>query len=228
MNRDFVLVYGEWRTGTNLLLSMFKRRGYLDLNDCFSRLDEENPRLVGVVNEKLFAILCQDVLKKCTMKVMLSQIGVVADKNNDLFTKRVLIYRRDIFSSIISRVVAETRLNWYRSTYEPEQPEFNDNIPEEKFLQVAQKVLLHYQTFITKGRQQITLDHVVNYEDDLVPFANNNPTDSLPTANYTVCNLEELKTLFVAKYSDEVHNINQFFDNLKKETNKTDFEHFIN
>ena len=207
---------------------MFKSRGYLDLNDFFSRLEEENPRLVGVVNEKLFAILCQDVLKKCTMKVMLSQIGIVADKNNDFFTKRVLIYRRDIFSSIISRVVAETRSSWYRSTYEPEQPEFNDNIPEENFLQVAKDVLFHYQTFISNGRQKITLDHVVNYEDDLVPFANNNPTDTLPTANYTVSNLEQLKTLFDAKYSVEVYNINQFFDALKKETNKVDFEQFIN
>jgi|688.fasta_scaffold146477_3 hypothetical protein len=225
MNRDFVLVYGEWRTGTNLLLSMFRQRGYLDLNEFYSRFE---PRQAEILNDKLYDILCQEVLKKCTMKVMLSQIGVVADKNTDFFTKRVLVYRRDIFSSIISRVVAETRLSWYRSTYAPEQPEFNSILTVYNFLQVAEDVISHYKTFISTGRHEISLDYVVNYEDDLVPVASNNPTDSLPTANYTVRNLEQLKTLFDAKYSYDVSNINQFFDNLRKETNKGDFEQFIN
>lgn len=225
MNRDFVLVYGEWRTGTNLLLSMFRSRGYFDLNEFYSRFE---PRQAEILNDKLFDILCQKVLSKCTMKVMLSQIGVVADKNNDFFTKRVLVYRRDIFSSIISRVVAESRQSWYRSTYAPEQPQFNGTVTEYNFLQVAEDVISHYQTFISTGRHEITLDHVVNYEDDLVPFASNNPTDSLPTANYTVSNLEQLKTLFDTKHSNNVRNINQFFDTLKKETNKVDFEQFIN
>jgi hypothetical protein len=225
MKRDFVLVYGEWRTGTNLLLSLFRKRGYLDLNEFYSRWAESRLELV---NDKLFDILCQEVLNKCAMKVLLSQIGVVADKNNNFFTKRVLIYRRDIFSSIISRAVAETRLSWYRSTYAPEQPQFNDIIDEKKFLWVAEDAISHYKTFISTGRHQITLDHVINYEDDLVPFADKNPTDSLPTANYTVTNLEQLKNLFDTKYSAEVHNINQFFDTLRKETNKTDFENFIN
>lgn len=227
MNKDFVLVYGEWRTGTNLLLSMFKYRGYLDLNEVFSRL-EDYPHLVEDANDKLYAIISQEVLNKCTMKVMLSQIGIVADKNNDFFTKRILVYRRDIFSSIISRVIAETRLSWYRSIYEPEQPEFNHSITEERFFHVAEDVISHYQTFISNDRHKITLDHVVNYEDDLVPFANKNPTDSLPTDNYTVSNLEQLKTLFDAKYLDEVGSINQFFDALRKETNKIDFAQLIN
>ena len=227
MNRDFVLVYGEWRTGTNLLVSMFKKQGYLDLYEYYSHLTD-TPRQVEIVNDKLFGILCQEVLNKCVMKVMLPQIKFVADKNTALFTKRVLLYRRDIFSSIISKVIAEARLSWYRSTHLPEQPEFNRIITEKDFLYVAETTLRHYRTFISTGWHKITLDHVVNYEDDLVPFANNNPTDSLPTANYTVSNLEQLKTLFYAKYSAEVHIINQFFDNLRKETNKVDFEQFIN
>lgn len=227
MNRDFVLVYGEWRTGTNLLISIFKKQGYLDLNDFYSRLTDD-PQQVEIVNDKLFGILCQEVLNKCAMKVMLPQIKFVTDKNNAFFTKRVLLYRRDIFSSIISRVIAEARQSWYRSTVRPEQPEFNDMITEQNFLDVAENVLTHYQTFISTGRQKIILDHVVNYEDDLVPFVNNNPTDCLPTANYTVSNLDELKYLFDTKYSTEVHIINQFFDNLRKETNKVDFEQFIN
>jgi hypothetical protein len=227
MNRDFVLVYGEWRTGTNLLLSMFRSRGYLDLNEFYSQLTEE-PRMVEIVNNKLFDILCQKVLDKCTLKVMLPQIGIVADKNSDFFTKRVLVYRRDIFSSIISRVVAESRQSWYRSTYAPKQPQFNGIITKQNFLQVAEDVITHYQTFISTNRHEITLDHVVNYEDDLVPFASNNPTDSLPTANYVVSNLEQLKTLFDAKYSVEVYKINQFFDTLRKETNTVDFKQFIN
>jgi hypothetical protein len=227
MNKDFVLVYGEWRTGTNLLLSMFKKQGYLDLNEYYSQLSDY-PELIELINNKLYSILCQRVLTKCTMKVMLSQIGVVADRNTDFFTKRVLIYRRDIFSSIISRVIAKSRHNWYRTTYEPEQPQFNDIITEQNFLQTADDTIRRYQTFISRDRHKITLDHVVNYEDDLVPFASNNPTDSLPSANYTVTNLENLKTLFDAKYSAEVYDINQFFDNLRKETNKIDFEQFIN
>ena len=227
MNRDFVLVYGEWRTGTNLLVSMFKKQGYLDLNEYYSRLTD-NPRQVEIVNDKLFGILCQEVLNKCVMKVMLPQIKFVADKNTALFTKRVLLYRRDIFSSIISKVIAKSRHNWYRTTYEPEQPQFNDIITEQNFLQTANNTIRRYQTFISRDRHKIALDHVVNYEDDLVPFVSINPTESLPSANYTVTNLENLKTLFDAKYSAEVSDINQFFDNLRKETNKIDFEHFIN
>jgi len=227
MNRDFVLVYGEWRTGTNLLMSIFKKQGYLDLNDFYSRLDD-NPQQVEIVNDKLFGILCQEVLNKCAMKVMLPQIEFVTDKNNAFFTKRVLLYRRDIFSSIISRVIAETRLSWYRATARPEQPEFNNMITEQNFLDVAENVLTHYKTFISTGRHKIKLDHVVNYEDDLVPFTNNNPTDCLPTANYIVSNLDELKYLFDSKYSVEADDINQFFDTLRKKTNKVDFEQFIN
>lgn len=227
MNRNFVLVYGEWRTGTNLLLSMFRSRGYLDLNEFYSEWAEESSQKAEIVNKKLYSILCQQVLTKCTMKVMLPQIELVTDENTAFFTKRVLLYRRDIFSTIISRVIADVRLNWYRTIHLPEQPEFNGIITEQNFLEVAENVLSHYQTFIHTGRHKITLDHVVNYEDDLVPFANNNPTDSLPTANYIVSNLEQLKTVFDTKYSSQVYDINQFFDTLRKETNKVDFEQFI-
>lgn len=228
MNKDFVLVYGEWRTGTNLLMSMFRSRGYLDLNEFYSEWAEESSQKVEIVNKKLYSILCQQVLTKCTMKVMLPQIEFVTDEINAFFAKRVLVYRRDIFSSIISRVIAANRLNWYRSTYAPEQPQFDNIITQRNFLLAVEDTMFRYREFISSGRHKITLDHVINYEDDLVPFASNNPTDSLPSTNYTVRNLEELKTLFDGKYSVEVQKINEYFDTLRKETNKVDFEQFIN
>lgn len=223
MNRDLVLVYGEWRTGTNLLLSMFRKRGYLDLNEFYSCISD-----VDVINEKLLDILCQKVLTKCTVKVMFPQIDHVEPNITDMFTKKILVYRRDIFSTIISRIVAETRKSWYRSTYIPEQPEFNKKIAKQEFVAVANSVISDYVTFINEGYSKINIDHVVNYEDDLVPYTKQNPTDSLPTGNYTIDNLEELRKFFEETYSKKVLMINQFFDTVRQETNKQELDKIFN
>ena len=219
MNRDLVLVYGEWRTGTNLLLSMFRGRGYLDLNEFYSCIND-----VDVINEKLLDILLQKVLEKCTVKVMFPQIQYVDPKIDEMFTRKILVYRRDIFSTIISRIVAESRRSWYRSTYVPEQPEFNKNISNQQFTAMSNSVVSDYITFINEGYSKIQIDHVVNYEDDLVPYANQNPTDSLPTGNYTIDNLEELRKFFEQNYSNKVRMINQFFDSVRQEINKHEFD----
>ncbi len=223
MNRDIVLVYGIWRTGTNLLLSMFRNREYIDLNEFFSLLSD-TPEQIEILNGKLFDILCQEPLQKCTTKIMLHQVNYLEDRNQNFFTRRFLVYRRDIFASIISKLVAEARLNWYRSTYIPEQPKFNDTIPTEIFLESAEEIMFILRTFINNGYSKITFDHIINYEDDLVPFARKNPTDSLPSSNYTVTNLEELRELFEYSYSTEIKLVNDFFDRIRTETNKVEFE----
>lgn len=223
MNRDIVLVYGIWRTGTNLLLSMFRNREYIDLNEFFSLLSD-TPEKIEILNGKLFDILCQEHLQKSTTKIMLHQVNYLEERNHKFFTRRFLVYRRDIFASIISKLIAEARLNWYRSTYVPNQPPFNDSIPKEIFLETAEEIMFILKTFIKSGYQKITVDHVINYEDDLVPYANRNPTDSLPSSNYTVTNIEELKELFEYSYSAEIKLINDFFDRIKRETNKIKFE----
>lgn len=227
MNRDLVLVYGMWRTGTNLLMSIFKKYGYLDLNEFFSLLSD-NEEKIAILNSKLFDILCQDNLNKCTVKLILYQTNYIDDTNKNMFSKKFLVYRRDIFSSIISKVLAETRLNWYRSTYQPEQPKFFGEISKETLMDYADPYIFMLMNFIKSGHSKINFDYIINYEDDLIPYVAKNPTDSLPSSNYTITNLQELRELFDYSFCAEVKQINEFFDNLRKETNTVEFETLFN
>lgn len=225
--RDLVLVYGIWRTGTNLLMSIFREHGYLDLNEWFSNLVKDQ-ETISVANFKLSNILCQQNLQKCTVKLLLHHIHHMDEKNKNFFTRKFLVYRRDIFSSIISKIIAENRSNWYRSTYNPEQPEFTADISIETFMRYADEYLFILTNFVKSGNSKVSIDYVINYEDDLIPYAKNNPTDSLPSINYAVTNKEELQELFVRNYSAEVKLVNDFFDTLRKEINNVEFETLFN
>lgn len=221
--RDLVLVYGIWRTGTNLLMSIFREHGYLDLNEFYSKLVDDE-RILEIVNFKLSNILCQKNLQKCTVKLLLHHVHHMDDLNKNFFTRKFLVYRRDIFSSIISKIIAENRSNWYRSTYEPEQPEFFADISKETFLEYAEEYIFILTNFVKSGYAKIDVDYVINYEEDLIPYVENNPTDSLPSINYNVNNKQELRELFEYIYSSEVKMINDFFDRIRIETNQVEFE----
>ncbi len=230
VNNRKVAVYGYWRSGTNLLLSLFETMGFTNFEEFYEILaiNKSNTQLlIDRHNAYLVARMNQWKNNKSIIKIMLTHTQYVSDPVKEICTDNVFIFRRNVFNLVTSKIIAETRKSWLAFNKHM-QPLFDQPIDAELFKKELDLVLRDFTQF-SKTYKNLNINYVVEYEKDLVPYVKRNPESTAHTesSNYVVQNKDELSDIYINQYSDEFNRVFASFDYLKMKTNKFDFDTFL-
>jgi hypothetical protein len=228
-----ILITANWRTGSNLLVSIFTDRGYYEFNEWYSLtgiyITKNLPGLPHEVsildtsNKYLENLVTQ--LSNVTLKLNMMFFELPNQKVLDLFDTKILLYRSNFYKMILSRYVAEHRLHWGSIDINEIQPLYHERIDPVKFLDFINQDLTIHENYIKKYDSS-NIDYVVNYEDDLLPYIKHNPSKMIPSNNYFIQNESELKNL-VSQYQSRIERIVDFFREQKMNKNKIQFSEYI-
>lgn len=225
-----VMIYGNWRTGTNLLLGIFEDLNFFSFAEYYTTtgtMDNPTEIRLGNSNKYLVSLILQLKNHNCVIKVPFAQRKAVNDRISNIFETKIVIYRKNILQSAISRIIALKRKSFVH-TDDLIQTEFNDRIEIDELSSVLNKILSENNLFINNLTHQ-KINHVVNYEDDLVPYFKYNRTIYKKSDNYTITNHDELIEWYnQSDYTKHFNLVNSYYDNLKSTVNTADFSDYIN
>lgn len=229
-----ILIFAYWRTGSNLLTSIFTQRGYFDFNEFYSltgihqmmkfRNEGQSNNLLEHSNSYLVNLINQT--SGCTLKINYPHIEAMNKQVFDRFSHRILLWRSDFYAMSVSKVVAEHRRHWQTTDPEFIQPEFRSEIDPIKFEKSLLSDMASIQKYIDNQYNPNDVDFVVNYERDLIPYIKQNPSAMIPSNNYTVLNEDELKRVY-SKYESAFTRFNDFFEQQRTIKNTREFSNYI-
>lgn len=222
------LIYGNWRTGSNLLLGIFFDMGFFDFREYYTLTGIMNNPTQDRINDtnRYLSSLLDQTRTNSVIKIAFSQRLAVTDKVLNRFDTKIVLYRRNILQSAISRIVAIERKSFINDR-DVAQPHLSKRIEIVEISRTLNKILFENNTFIAECMPE-EISHVVNYETDLVPYFQHNPTLYRPSDNYTIVNRDELTEWYnQSDYAKHFDLINSYYDNLKSKVNTTDFSDYI-
>ena len=228
-----ILVYGNWRTGTNLLIDIFMNMGFFDFNEYYSLTGagklyalSADAWAVKESNDYLLTMLAPPRDRLSILKVNFPHVRFPSSEVLSKFDTKILIYRADFLQTVLSRIVAEDRLSWH-NIGGVGQPPYSKSIDINT---VSVGIMsLHRQTEkFMDNRHSLNINHVVNYESDLIPYIKLNGSRHYPSDNYSILNLEEIEDWYEnSPLKKTSTTFKEHFDDLKIKTNTNTFTEFV-
>lgn len=216
-----VLLYSQWRSGSNLFCSIFvEKLNYYYLDDYFSQLSfdkilgdislDENIRALVksshnyVLNDYLKQIINKLGIYNTLLKVMPTDLCMIDYELLRYFPVKIFLYRKNIFELIVSFAVAKTtNAFWYIKELEP----FNGKIDETLFRKLCYNVLENYKLLFKYNPH---VDYTFEYEQDLLPYIKENPTTFKKQSAYTIHNKDNLNEIYVDVFNCKQKDIDEY------------------
>lgn len=235
-NKDNTVVFSHWRSGTNALASIFREvLKFYYLDDYHLQLGIESVLVDAGISDELAHKLKSNYYNRANkyiqflsiktvsiptlLKIMPPTIPFITEDVLEYFPTRILLYRKDLYAMIRSYAIA---LQTGDFVYRPEQPDVC-TIDKDAFKELCESTLCHIRMLMTIN---ISITHVFEYDQDLVPYLNNNPT-SFKRQNYvSITNEEEIIKIYDDILGIHATEINYIFDS-RRDLNIMSFRDLI-
>ncbi len=231
MKSTNIIIYSYWRTGSNLLASIFQvYHNYFYLNDWHVPIIQR-PADAGLIapgglvpysnitNDYLYTLLSTDY-NHTVLKVNLPHIEYIDTKIKSQVMHNLFLYRSNFFEVGISKCVAEKRKIWAARHDDPTELVFSGRIDPALFREEITRLVDAFRSFLNKIPR---VNYVVNYETDLVPYIRENPTYFKKIPTYDISNIDELTSLFENEFSSQVNTLVNTMDMLRGSINRVPF-----
>jgi len=226
-----IILYGQWRTGTNPLIDIFTDMGFYNFEEYYSRTGIAHPDLVHPrkdareeSNLYLHSLLKQRQVDNCIIKINFQHTTMPTYSVENMFDVKMVLYRKDFLQTAISQLVAEDRRSWINYGFQ---------IPYKKSIDLTEieKRLIGILTDIdifVKSIDIAKINQVVNYEEDLVPYIKIVGSRHRVSANYQIENIQEIREWYNnSELFEKFGKLITYFDTLKSKINTVEFSEFV-
>lgn len=233
-----ILIYSHWRSGSNLLSTIFKDIGYVFLDDFHQQTRIHKILESLVINNLINWLQFEDFLieydkilnnyiskcissnSKITLKVMINDVNKINKNLQNNFFHKIFLFREDMFRVLTSYAVASKRNVW---TYHTENEQFIDNIDPKKFEQRCIDSLQYFYTFMAINPE---LTYVCEYQKDLVPFVSKYQVSLQKQKDFQITNIDQIHEIYNRIFHPHSERIIDFCYK-KRQRNSMKFEEYI-